>query len=80
MFPLLIYNQFILEGMLYCCKLDDLLCLFLLVCLWLSGHLIILFVFVAALRGRELGSLYSLFFYVFSPKLLFLTSKNILVA
>lgn len=77
-----IYNQFILEGMSYCCKLDDLLVLFLLlVGLWLSGHLIILFAFVAVLRGRELGNLCSLFFYVnINPKLLLLTSKNILHA
>lgn len=63
----------------YCCKLDDLLGLFLLfVCLWLSGHLIILFAFVAALRRRGLGSLCSLFFYVnINLKLLFLTSKKI---
>lgn len=67
--------------MSYCCKLDGLLGLFLPVCLWLSGHQIRLFVFVAVLRGRELGRLCNLFFYVnINLKLLFLTSKNILGA
>lgn len=65
----------------YCCKLDDWLDLFLLlVCDWVGIWLHCL-LFWLWLRGRELGSLCSLFFYVnIKPKLLFLTSKKFLHA